>query len=329
MDFNSIPDFKSFITEKSGVIERETYSEYDEYDISRIINDFMYHIQRNPNEDFEVVELMFDKPIKIIYKPTDNPSSNGVTEKRVIYIYKHVNKQNYMDVKYTLVHELVHMVHQILSKNERPYEDLDIVGKLRYLLVRVSSENMSNYKNAKHLTLLLYLIDRNEVLSRNQNAYINAFKQKIKYPELSNQTIVNNVLDDVKMSSDFFTLAIKDLKNDKDIFNCIVGFLVGNFNELGKSGFQQYFDKSIFQIPVVKTMRSEIKQLIDNTYDFDKLCYQTIEIVKKHKNELDEHRDEIIQSFVKHMKYWFNQAQKRIGKAIQLGIDDVMDYKKF
>ena len=220
------------------------------------------------------------------------------------------------------------MIHQILSKNNRPYEELNKTEKLRYTLLEISSENFERYINSQHLSILLYLIDRNEVLARNQNAYITEFKYKKDNINDSNQDILKNVLNEIHMSNDDYKLAVKDLKNDESAYNYVISFLIGNFFELGKSGYQQYFDKSIFQIPFIKEMRKEMKDIVYNEFSIKNMSYNTLNLVKKYKSELDKYKPEIVDSFIKHMEYWFREAQKHIGKAIQLGIDDAIEYKK-
>ena len=322
----TISSFEDYISEKQGVIERNIYTEIDVTDMSKIINQFMRHIIMKPNDEYEKQETIFNELIKIKYQPISfNPNVNGVTKKDIIYIYKKVNDNNYLDVKYTLAHEMVHMIHQILSKNNRPYEDLSDIDKLRYDLIKITSDNIKNYKNSKYLMMLLYMIDTNEVYSRNQNAYIESFKYKREHPEISNQEIVSNVLNKIRMSNKYLEMSISELKTDKSAFSLVVSFLVGNFHELGESGYQQYFDKSIYQIPIVKIIRKEIKNSIYNEFYIDKMKQKTLNIIKKYKSELDEYKPEILDSFIKHMEYWFREAQKRIGKAIQLGIDDAIE----
>ena len=123
-------------------------------------------------------------------------------------------------------------------------------------------------------------------------------------------------------------MTVKDLKNDESAYNYVISFLIGNFFELGKSGYQQYFDKSIFQIPFIKEMRKEMKDIVYNEFSIKNMSYNTLNLVKKYKSELDKYKPEIVDSFIKHMEYWFREAQKHIGKAIQLGIDDAIEYKK-
>lgn len=312
--------FDDFVNEKMGVIERMTYEECDVKETSKIINDFMSNIIKSPDEVYEKLYLMFDKPVSIIYEPQVNPDVNGATGNKTIHIYRQVNSDNYLDVKYTLAHELVHMIHQILSNNERPYEDLGVNEKIRYKLIK----NSGNSRKCKYLNLLLYLIDKNEVYSRNQNAYITAYKYKTKHPDSSNQDVLNYTLDEVKMSKDTLTFAMNELKHDEDVFTYVVAFMMGNFFEFGKGGFQRYFDRSVFGIPVVKKMRQEIKNITHNCFNLDKTCLEIIEVVKKYNDGLNNHRDEIINSFVEHIDYWFDNARKRLGKSIQLGIDDAM-----
>ncbi|MCM1220798.1 MAG: hypothetical protein NC548_40535 [Lachnospiraceae bacterium] len=322
-----LPKFDEFIyvTEKMGVFKRNLYTEVDASDTSKIINKFIQHIYNNPNEDYEDYEMVFDDLVTLSYKPLSDPPENGAMGKDKIVIYKQITNENYLDVKYTLIHEFVHLIHQILSNNEMPYEDLDELGKLRYNLLKISSENIKDYKNSQHLMMMLYIIDTNEVFARNQNAYIEAFKCKYDHPEMSNQQIVTRVLKMLMMTSKYLKTSINELRTNDESFSCVLSFLIGNFNELGKSGFQQFFDKSIFQIPLIKKMREDIKKAIYNEFYVYKMNQKTIDIIQKYKSELISYKDEIIESFIKHLKYWFDEAQKRLGKAIQLGIDDALE----
>ena len=108
-DYNKIPDFNVYINEVIGLVNREMYRNVDVSELSKIIHDFMQHIKQNPTTTYETVEFLFNKAIKIIYKPTNN-GINGETRKDEIYLYKEVNDENFLNVKYTLAHELVHMI---------------------------------------------------------------------------------------------------------------------------------------------------------------------------------------------------------------------------
>lgn len=320
-ELKRILGFDEFVNEKMGVIERMTYEEYDVKETSKIINDFMSNIIKRRDEVYKKHYLMFDRSVTIIYEPHLNPDDNGYTDNGTIYIYKQVDEDNYLDVKYTLAHELVHMIHQILSDNERPYDELSNVEKIRYKLIRNSGKS----EKCKYLNLLLYLIDRNEVFSRNQNAYITAYKYKTKHPDSTNQEVLSYTLDRIKMSKNNFDSAMDELECDEDVFTYVIAFMIGNFFEFGKGGYQRYFDRSVFKIPVVKRIRHEIKEITHNCFYLDRTCLDIIELVKRNITELDSHRDEIVGSFVGHVKYWFDNARKRLGKAIQLGIDDAVE----
>lgn len=325
-DFKTIPNFSNYIGEKMGVIERELYDEKDVKETSYIINKFMKHISVYADDDYELIERMFNEYIHIIYKPNcESEGINGITKNGIIYIYKRINKSNYLDVKYTLTHEIVHVMQQILSRNEKPYEDLSTIELLRKSLIEITTENIEKYKKSKSLSILLYLIDINEVYSRNQNAYITAFNCKYNNAGKPNQEIINYTFRKIGMSNHALSLAINELKTDNDAFFYVISFLIGNFFELGKSGFQRYFDKRIFQLSIIVEMRKELKDIIYNTFDIDELSRETIKMVKKYKKELINNKDVIIDSFIEHMSYWFIYAQKRLGKAIQLGIDDACE----
>lgn len=320
-NLSRILGFDEFVNEKMGVIKRMVYDECDVKETSKIINDFMSHIETYPDDIFETHYLLFGKPVTIKYEPTPSPDDNGKTGKNTIYIYRQVNKKNYLDVKYTLTHELVHLIHQILSNNEKPYEDLSNIEKIRYMLIRNSGKS----DETKYLNTLLYLIDTNEVFSRNQNAYITAFKYKLKHPHSSNQEVLDFTLTELCMSKHMFKLTMREMCDSDTVFTYVVAFMMGNFFEFGKGGYQRYFDKQVFQIPVVKEMRLEIKEITRNRFDLDEACLDVIGVVKKYYDRLSNHKDEILESFVNHIEYWFDNARKRLGKSIQLGIDDAVE----
>lgn len=320
LDFDEY--FKTFsIHEKMGVVERNLYKEVDVYGISKIVNDFINNVSLHVDENFETIERFFDDIICIKYRPNENKKNIfGETRNGIIFIYRKYTEENKLDFKYTVVHELVHMMNQILSDNNKPYEDLNVVEKLRYILLKTSLENLVKH-DVTYIHHLLYIIDLNELYSINQNAYITAFKFKIKEPQLSNYEICLKTLKKFKMTNSHLALSIKDLKNE-DIFENIIYFLIGEFNEIGKNKPQSFFDKSIFELDVVKDMRKEMKTIVYNESSINAMVKNVVDVVETHKSILKKHKEIIINSFIEHLKYWFNNAQKRMGKAIQLGIDD-------
>lgn len=323
IDYDKICNFDSFIAEKMGVVEREMYQEVDTYGISGIINRFMEHVHKFPNDDYDAYEPFFGALISIKYRPNSGMTGiNGKTGNRMIFIYRRYVNERTREFKYTLVHELVHMMHQILSENERPYEDLDIIGKLRYILIKTSVENLGECKDTTYLGYLLYMVDVNEVYSMGQTAYLKAFDCRLLHPEMGDSEIMVMTLNSLKMSGAYLGISIRELRNTKHAFGNIVYFLVGSFNELGKCGKQSYFDKTVFEMDAIKKMRTEIKTIIHNESSLKKMMKNMVDMVSLYKDELLEHRDEILDSFIRHLKYWFANAQKRLCKSIQLGIDD-------
>lgn len=327
MGFNNILDFDEYfksysIHEKMGVMERNVYKEIDEYGISKIINDFIYNISNHVDEDYEITTPFFDDIISIKYRPNSNKKGiYGETKKGIIFIYRKYEEENHLDFKYTIVHELNHITHQILSENDRPYEELNTIEKLRYILLKTSLENLTEHDDIIFLHHILYIIDINELYAMNQNAYISAFKYKKENSNISNSDISLKILKKFKLSSGHLSISINELKNDK-VFENIIYFLIGSFNEMGKNKNQVYFDKSVFELDVINKMRKEIKKIIYNESSINIMVKNTVDIVSKYKIELYDNKNIIINSFIEHFKYWFKNAQKRLGKSIQLGIDD-------
>ena len=321
-----ILDFKAYIAEKMSVLERELYTEIDEKDTSRIIRDFMNHISKFPDDDYEAVEPLFNDTVRITYKPT-TPYANpgGKTENGKITIFKLLDDDNYLDVKYTLVHELVHLIRQILSENERPYEDLDDMGKIRYLLLRGELENMFKSNKFHFLPYLLYIEDKNEMCAKNQNAYMWSFRLKKDNPDYTNQKIVKSVLKKLKLDRDHLKLALNEVDRESDVFKFIVYFLVGNFSEIGKTGYQHYFDNHIFRIPIVKNMKGKVGIIVKSEKRLSRKIDKINQLVDEYYEKLKIYEQDIITSFKDNVIYWFDESVKRTGKAIQLGIDDATE----
>ena len=314
----NILDYLSYLKEMRGTVVKEPYNEVDEYGASKIINDFMTKIYESPNEDYDDYVLLFSECIGILYRP-DGGDRNvyGLTINDKIYIYKEVNSDNFLQIKYTLAHEITHMIHQILSRNDAPYDKLNTLGKLRRNLL-----DKGNFTDSTYFNHILYLIDTNEVFARNQNAYYYAFKEKTEHPNSSDHEIVNIVFRRMGMTEMHLSFAKKDLKNNEDAFNCIISLLVGQFFELGKSGIQSFFDKSVFQLDVVKKMRNEMRDIVYNNPSIENMTERTKEMMEKYNTELNENKSEIVDSFLKHFDDWFYKAKDRLRRSIYLGIED-------
>ncbi|MCM1218244.1 MAG: hypothetical protein NC548_27475 [Lachnospiraceae bacterium] len=305
-----------------SVLEREMYNEVDEYGVSHIINDFMDIISKNPDKEYEIPYSYFNEAIIIKYKPTHNTLVNGETRRRYIYIYTHYTPKQHLNIKYTLAHELVHMTHQILSNNERPFEDLDDIGKIRHILIKQNINNINSKLN--YISYIMYMEDKNETLAKNQNAYIWSFRYKQENPTCSSGDVVGHVLSKLKVDDAHFKLSLHELKYS-DSFDFILILLVGHFHEFGKTGIIRYFDKHIYYIPFIKKMRNELQQIMSSNEFTDRKLNGVKELIYKYKDDFYNHKDEILKSFIHNFKDNFNDMKKRIGKSIQLGLDDASE----
>ena len=160
-----------------------------------------------------------------------------------------------------------------------------------------------------------------EISAWSNNAYIEAYEYKIDNPNLLDREIVKHVLDKIHMTKKYLELAIETIKNNTGIFLSIVGVLIAHFSELNGNSGQSYFDKSVFELDIVKQMRKEVSKMID-TFDV-RTCKDKIEqMIQFYTPELLKYKDIIETSFIKHMEYWFEKSQKQMTKSITLGIED-------
>lgn len=323
IDIKPIPNFRAYLDERMRVLQREMYTEVDEYGVSRIVNDFIEHISKNPDDNYEEPYQYFDTAIEISYKPTHNSDVHGETRYKHIYLYTPYSSEKHLEIKYTLVHELVHMTHQILSENERPYEDLDMMGKIRHKLIRQNINNMN--KELKFIPHILYMEDKNETFALNQNVYIWSFKYKKENPHYTNKEIIDRVFRKIKIDAGHLSLTMRELKNLEDAYRFIVILLVGHFHEFGKSGMIRYFDKHIYDIPFIKKMRDELRMMLKkHEFNLDKVREFVENLIVNNWDNFCQHKSEIIESFANNLEHHFGEMKKLMSKPVQLGIDDAM-----
>ena len=316
-------DFRNYIlNEKMGVISR-IFQETEVNRISEIINDFTENIYKNPIKKFSTTYGLLDTVITVNYKPNKNTLKNGDTNGYNINIYLIANKTNYLKLRYTIIHELVHIIQKWYSSD---INNLSFIEQIKYYLRRpyldIIQLTKEEKENSKYLLYLLYREDLYEISTWAHDAYINAFKYKVKYPNKSNQDIVNLVLNSISMNTQFLNNTIKEIKSNDYIFNIIVLILISHFSELDGNNGQRFFDKSIFELNVVKQMKKDMREILNSTYEPDEIADKIVELSNEYIFKLRSYKIIIENSFINHLIYWFNKAKKQYGKAIQLGIND-------
>ena len=125
------------------------------------------------------------------------------------------------------------------------------------------------------------------------------------------------------MNTQFLNNTIKEIKSNDYIFNIIVLILISHFSELDGNNGQRFFDKTIFELNVVKQMKKDMREILNSTYEPDEIADKIVELSNEYIFKLRSYKMIIENSFINHLIYWFNKAKKQYGKAIQLGIDDV------
>lgn len=322
-----IPNFEEFINEKQGVISRiqyaDPYVDGDANQISKIVDSFVEKIKKDPKKETLGSYPIFDDIISILYEPNKREGVNGECHKGQIYIYKEISDKNELEIKYTIVHEIVHFIQQKFTNVYKDFDDLDEKTKVRNLISHLEPKDIFSV-----YTKFMYINDRPELYAYCQNAYMYAFSEKMGHPTKPDSEIVESVLTKIKMRRGNLSLALSEVKRSPDAFACIVGVMVGQFNEIHPSNSQSYFDKSVFSIDVVKKMRKEVKNImsIKDGLDYYGKSNMIVKLIYNNLSSLIEHKDEIIGSLSKGMTRWFEESQKRLGKSISLGIEDATEY---
>lgn len=306
------------LDEKMGIISR-VHQTTDVFNISEIANDFISKIYNQPNVQYETYKLLIDQPIHIKYDPHINVETKGTALNNKIVIYQKITKDNILNVKYVLIHELIHIIQDIRKSHVSHYT---IADQIKYLLRKPLIDLYNRKDISTNFIYLLYREDIHEISAWGNNAYITAFKLKKKYPNVSNNKIMQKTLDIVEMNNDFLNTSIDNIKTSELAFNIVIGMLIGQFSELNGNDTHAYFDKSVFQLPVVKNMKNQVKQILNKFLSMDEIVREISDIVEICMPELQENKHIIIESFIKHLKYWFKRARVKLGKAIQLGIED-------
>lgn len=315
-----------FMNEKMGIISR-AYQECDEFRISQTINSFINNISQNIYEPYKITELILDKAVSITYQPNQNYNNIiGVTlNSNEIRIYQEYDAERYLEFKYFLVHELVHIIQGIYEKQ---IDDYTLGDKIKYKLLRPYIDEFTNpdeYKDIMNFLCTFYYININEIHAWNHQAYEKAFSYKLKNPTYSNHQIMNLVLNDLYMTKQYLELAIDNIYNKFGAYTCIICILIGHFSFISSMKQQQFFDKEIFKLNSVKKLKNDIYNLMHTMKYAD--ANKIIKVIKytaipENIMELYEDFKIITNSFINHFKYWFDKLQKKLDKAIQLGIDD-------
>lgn len=293
----------------------------DIFGISELTNNFLEDIIKTPNKTFETYEFVLDHPVQFSYIPNINATIKGeATNGNHIKIYLKYNGYNYLDIKYVIIHEVIHIIQQIRATKH--YEDYTTADKIKYKLRRPGINTLKKLEKSRYFLYLIYREDIYEITAWGNNAYLNAFKLKMKNPTMPNNVICKRVLSLVDMNTTFLNASINNIRNEDEAYIAVIGILISQFSELSKNIGQNYFDKHIFQLDVVNKIRRDVKNILSKYKEIEDIVEQIVELYDIYDEELQKNKSVIIESFITHIKYWFKRAQVKIGKAIQLGIDD-------
>ena len=320
-----ILSFEEFINEKMGVALRVNQDD-DVLGLSKIVNSFMDNISKNPDEKYIKGELILNQPIQVCYEPKGFKyhGVKGVAQGgEKIIIYKRYTDDDYLEIKYFLVHELVHIIQQITSSVD--VKKLSTADKIKFLMTKPTIDELTNNDPNLLFMYLLYREDFGEIFAWTNNAYEKAFQYKKDNPDCSNQDVVKHVLKELYMTKTIFDIAIQNIYIDEDLFRAIISILVGNFSELSDIKTQSYFDKSIFRLPTILKMRKQLSNILHEYTSTEDIVDNILVMIEENMYDLEKIKDKIVSSFEEHVKYWFEKIQNKLGKAIQLGIDDAIE----
>ena len=312
---------RNLLNEKLGVISR-VFQEDDVFNISKITNNFISNIMNNPEVKYTGYYEVYDTVITINYIPNTSNKINAKTKEdgTTIDIYLKTIKQNYLKIKYILIHELIHVL-QIWTSND--YENQSELDKIKTILRKPYLDTeLLNDSKYKYFMYLIYREDLYEIAAWAHDAYITAFVYKASNLNVDNQTVVNYVLNKISMSKSFLNNTINKIYTSDDIYSMILNILVGHFSELHGNNGQRFFSSDIFELPIIKQMRKEVKNILYTYNDLDIIADKILDLIYIYESKLLYNKQQIINSFIEHMKYWYSKALKQYGKAIQLGIDD-------
>ena len=323
--------YKGFLHEKLGIISRVTQTS-DIFQISEIINEFIEYIYNHSSTPYtKHVDILNERPISIKYEPNIQKIKLGIdgefiSNKDNIYIYKFITNKNYLYVKYTLIHELLHVVHDIYDNlrknNPNPFDD--IIYKLRIGLCKYHIYN----KEVTHFAYLMYSEDLPEIRAIANNAYIMAYKYVLDNVNVTNKDVVSYVIKQLRLRTSDLNDAIDEIKNTEIGFVLVICILISHFYELTQNYIdgQKYFDSDIFRLPIVKKMRNEVADILNVADSEENICEKIYTMIDNNCDELLKYKDQILASFIVKLKYWYKKTMVQMGKAIILGINDATDF---
>lgn len=330
-----IPDFDTFLFEKQGVVLRQLEDEdkkdmSDVFGISKIINNFIDAIsKRDPFNDYTQRVEFLGNTIELKYLP-NTEEHGGITDGKDICIFDVYSKGREINIKYTLAHELVHMIQTRKSKED--FHNLTPLENIRYTLIQIDDDDLKILKS-KNLRWFVYYLDIREIQAWNQNVYLFTLKLKKNYPNYKNSKIVELAFENFKITKYHMKNALDEIDHifRDEAIDILLSLLVGQFFEIKMRGYRQtYFGKEVFQLDSIKKMRNEMKEIVKKYGDNERQLQNEIgRLITHYRNTITpDDFDVIIDSFKKYFEYWLNYARKRVGKAISLGIEDATPDKE-
>ena len=82
------------------------------------------------------------------------------------------------------------------------------------------------------------------------------------------------------MNRIFLNDAIKTINTDNNIFSMIITILVGHFSELHGNNGQRFFSKEIFELPIIKEMRKDVKLILHQNNNLEIIANKIIDLIK-------------------------------------------------
>lgn len=331
------------LDEKQGVLVRVNQNE-DIFKISYIVNSFLQSISNDTDKKITEYYMVLYHTVTLYYIPTENLDTIAKTSHDLdITLYKQLTPDNYLEIKYSLIHELIHCIQNLRKKyTVKDYTEIDNIRiYVRKLLANkiynddidlnqfnncTDSEKeykLNEYNKRRYFSYLLYREELDEIYAWSNDAYIMAYIQKVKNPDMSNSDIMTYVINDINMSNKQLLQTIDFIKTDEKSWEIIVSILFSHLPEFGKKHEQIYFDRSIFELEEIEQLRPTIQVILKGYKSTDTKSNMLITMVKNTAHTvLLPIKKEILNSFIDYIKYWHKKAIIKIGKAIQLGIED-------
>lgn len=302
------------------------------YGISYMVNKFISQIYNNSLSEYTITKEEGLKKIIISYIP-DNYYNDIVNITRdnnnyKILIYKQINTQTYKEIKYTILYHLTHLIQQINTDNYNSFNYISPIKLLRYNLYNSSTNKLDDID-------LKYMLYRQDIsnydyvyeYAHQYEIYLTAFKYTCDNLNKSTDDIIQYIISKEHMTNEYLDNAITRIKEDDSIYENILSILIGHFSEFSKftnnTGYV-YFDNYIFNLPIIKILRKNTKRLISKySKDMITLSNELSKLKEKYKNELLYVKTEIINSFIKQLKLWYNFQYNNIVYLVKFAINDV------